>query len=127
MSIQELLCELAFLAQFESPLAIDKITKAPDLFDGIKSKVDKQRIPGQFIITGFTQFSAKLGIRESLTGRIGIVKMNPLCFAKAQQVDPLRATVELWVVSGSLVIMEILSRQKPLNILGDDGPPRIID
>jgi predicted AAA+ superfamily ATPase len=72
-----------FLAQYERPLVIDEITKAPNLFDGIKLVVDKKRIPNQFLVTGSAQFSTRLGIRESLTGRIGMIRLNPLTLAEA--------------------------------------------
>ena len=83
-----------FLSQYERPLVIDEITKAPDLFDGIKSIVDKKRIPNQFLISGSVQFSSKLDIRESLTGRIGILTLNPLNISEAHGISP-RSTVNL--------------------------------
>jgi uncharacterized protein len=97
-----------FLSQFESPLVIDEITKAPDLFDAIKAKVDKKRIPGQFIISGSSQFSEKLGIRESLTGRIGIVKLNPLCLSEATTKDPMPLTLGLPIEKPRFGLEEIL-------------------
>ena len=67
----------------ESPrLTIDEIQKAPDLFDTIKLIVDEQRRPGAFFISGSTQFSSKVGIRESLTGRIGLQRLYPLTIAE---------------------------------------------
>lgn len=60
------------------PLIIDEVQKVPPLFDSLKLSVDENRIPGRYFITGSTQFSEKAGIRESLTGRIGINRLYPL-------------------------------------------------
>ena len=62
----------------EGVTAIDEITKVPDVFDAIKLSVDESRRPGTFIISGSAQFSQKVGIRESLTGRIGLLRLLPL-------------------------------------------------
>ncbi len=70
----------AFVTQTkgERPLIIDEVQKVPDLFDALKLVVDKKRRPGSFIISGSTEFSSKSGIRESLTGRIGMSRLYPL-------------------------------------------------
>lgn len=60
------------------PLVIDEAHKAPALFDEIKAIVDARRIPGRFVISGSVQFSKKTGIRESLTGRVATVRMDPM-------------------------------------------------
>ena len=72
-----------FLSRQETPLIIDEIQKAPKLFDSLKALVDRKKRPGQYYITGSTQFSSKLGIRESLTGRIGMSYLKPLTIQEA--------------------------------------------
>jgi hypothetical protein len=67
-----------FLAKYPRPLVIDEIQKVPKLFDAIKSEVDRKRIPATFFITGSQSFSAGDLSRESLTGRIGTLKLYPL-------------------------------------------------
>ncbi len=58
---------------------IDEVQKVPDLFDSLKLHVDQNRRPGMYIVSGSTEFSKLTGIRESLTGRIGILRLYPLC------------------------------------------------
>lgn len=77
----------SFLAKLPTPLAIDEAQKVPTLFDAIKSVVDRRRTPGRYFLTGSSQFSARLGIRESLTGRIGLHYLYPLTLAEAHQAD----------------------------------------
>jgi predicted AAA+ superfamily ATPase len=65
--------------------AIDEVQKAPELFDAVKASVDGKRRPGVFILAGSTEFSSKVGIRESLTGRIGLLRVWPLTLAEMSQ------------------------------------------
>ena len=68
-----------FLNQFERyPLIIDEAQKAPELFDEIKSKIDENRRPVMFILSGSANFSKKIGIQESLTGRSGLIRMDTM-------------------------------------------------
>lgn len=73
----------AFLGKYPRPLLIDEVQKVPKLFDAIKSEIDKKRVPGRFYLSGSTQFSTRVGVRESLTGRIGLVQLFPLTIAEA--------------------------------------------
>lgn len=63
-------------------LIIDEVQKVPDLFDAIKLHVDENRRPGMYVISGSTEFSRLTGVRESLTGRIGLVRLYPLTLAE---------------------------------------------
>lgn len=74
-----------FLEKLNTPIILDEIQKVPELFDAIKLKVDQNRIPGSYYLTGSAAFSAKTGIRESLTGRIGIIELLPMTLAELQQ------------------------------------------
>ena len=74
-----------FLSKFGRPLVIDEVQKAPALFDAIKYSVDKKKIPGSYYLTGSSTFSSKIGIRESLTGRIGLFELHPLTLSELEQ------------------------------------------
>lgn len=73
-----------FLSRLEKPVIIDEVQKAPPLFDALKLEVDQKRIPGRYYLTGSTSFSAKIGIRESLTGRMGMIPLTPMTLAELQ-------------------------------------------
>jgi uncharacterized protein len=74
----------AFLAQRAEgrPFAIDEAQKAPDLFDAIKYRVDKVKIPGSYLLLGSTEFSKLSLIRESLTGRMSRIRLFPMNLAE---------------------------------------------
>ncbi|NQW45819.1 MAG: ATP-binding protein [Deltaproteobacteria bacterium] len=67
-----------FLAKYARPFAIDEVQKVTKIFDALKSEVDKKRVPGTFYISGSQRFSAGELTRESLTGRIGTLRLFPL-------------------------------------------------
>jgi len=72
-----------FLSKLSLPAILDEVQKAPEIFDALKLKIDRKRIPGQYYLTGSTEFSSRLGIRESLTGRISTLQLYPLTLAEA--------------------------------------------
>ena len=51
------------------PITIDEAQKCPEIFAAIKRAVDKERIPGQFLLSGSANFSILKSITESLAGR----------------------------------------------------------
>lgn len=82
-----------FLAKLKTPVIIDEVQKAPDLFDAIKLRIDQNKRPGSYFLTGSSQWSSKIGVRESLTGRIGIFYLYPFTLSEAHRVafEPKRA------------------------------------
>jgi len=95
-----------FLSRLELPVVIDEVQKAPAIFDALKAAIDRKKRPGQYYLTGSSQFSARIGIRESLTGRIGLLHFYPLTRGELDQFPfepphPLmkrkpRTSVEAW-------------------------------
>lgn len=100
-----------FVARLKPPVLIDEVQKVPIIFDELKRVVDKKRIPGSYLLTGSTSFSAQLGIRESLTGRVGILELHPLSFAELNQLKPRRIDFkEPWKRSGLRAPVEAISQ-----------------
>jgi uncharacterized protein len=83
------------------PYVIDEIQKAPALFDEIKALVDRKRIPGRYVISGSVQFSKRTGIRESLTGRISVLRMDTMTIGETTQ-DLCLATVATYLERGGM-------------------------
>jgi uncharacterized protein len=63
-------------------VVIDEAQKAPPLFDEIKSVVDLDKRPGQFLLLGSTEFSHETKIKESLTGRLSRLRLYPLTLSE---------------------------------------------
>jgi len=60
------------------PLVIDEVQKVPDLFSAMKIKVDDDRTPGQYLITGSTNLKARPDAAESLAGRMRTIRLRTL-------------------------------------------------
>ena len=65
----------AFIQSFAEPLIIDEVQYAPSLFRHLKVRIDQDKRPGRFILTGSQGFALMQGISESLAGRCGVLSM----------------------------------------------------
>lgn len=64
-----------FLQAYPPPLIIDEVQYAPQLFSAIKIHADRNKLPGQFWLTGSQKFHLMSGVTESLAGRIAILDL----------------------------------------------------
>lgn len=71
-----------FLDSYPTPLFIDEVQYAPQLFPYIKMKVDKDKTRGQYWLSGSQLFDLMQNVTESLAGRAGIVKMNSFTYSE---------------------------------------------
>ena len=75
----------AFLNQFEGlPAILDEIQYVPEILQYIKIRIDNERKPGSWIMTGSQQFSLMKGISETLAGRIAILELLPFSLKENQ-------------------------------------------
>ena len=74
-----------FLDSYPTPLFIDEVQYAPQLFPYIKMKVDKDKTRGQYWLSGSQLFDLMQNVTESLAGRAGIVRMNSFTYAEIKQ------------------------------------------
>lgn len=67
-----------FLQTHSTPILIDEVQYAPELFSYIKMAIDKGATPGSFWLTGSQPFKLMELAQESLAGRIAIIHMPTL-------------------------------------------------
>lgn len=67
-----------FLAGLERPVILDEVQRVPGLFLALKSMVDRDRTPGQFILTCSANVLSLPRLSESLAGRMEILTLRPL-------------------------------------------------
>lgn len=67
----------AFIATIETPVAIDEIQRVPELMTEIKLRVDRDKTPGQFAITGSANLLEMRQVKESLAGRAEYLRLHP--------------------------------------------------
>ncbi len=78
-----------FIEELGYPVILDEIQRAKELFIEIESMVNKvrrekgtEKANGMYILTGSQKFHLMKGVSESLSGRVGIIDMEPLSQAE---------------------------------------------
>lgn len=84
-----------FLQIHKTPLLIDEVQYAPELFTYIKISVDKNCKPGDFWLTGSQAFKLMRGIQESLAGRVAVLSLTSLSQAELSDSDMRPFSVDL--------------------------------
>ncbi len=74
-----------FLARYSSPVIIDEIQNAPELLSSIKARVDKDKRPGQWVLTGSQQFPLMRSVGESLAGRVAVLSLQSFAIAELRR------------------------------------------
>jgi uncharacterized protein len=69
---------ISFLEQYQPPMILDEIQYVPELLSYIKTKIDLDRKPGQWLFTGSQNFKLMNRISQSLAGRAAILSLLPL-------------------------------------------------
>ena len=67
-----------FLNTHKTPIVIDEVQYAPELFSYIKIAIDKGAVPGSFYLTGSQSFKLMKLVKESLAGRVAILELPTL-------------------------------------------------
>jgi len=74
-----------FLEQFDGPVILDEVQRAPDLFSYIQVLVDQNREwTGRFILTGSQNFLLLQSISQSLAGRCAVLHLLPFSLAELE-------------------------------------------
>ena len=82
-----------FLDNHPGPLILDEIQYAPELVSSIKRRVDKDRRPAQYILTGSQQWAVMKTLAESLAGRAVFLDLEGFSWAEASE----DTTNECWL------------------------------
>lgn len=74
-----------FLNNRKPPLILDEIQYAPELVASIKRRIDRNRSPGQYILTGSQQWGVLKSMSESLAGRAVFLDLESFCLSEIAQ------------------------------------------
>jgi len=78
-----------FLAQFDGPVILDEVQRAPELFSYIQVLVDERADQvGRFILTGSQNFLLLQSITQSLAGRCAVLHLLPFSLAELMGREP---------------------------------------
>lgn len=93
----------AFFEKYKTPLIIDEVQYAPNLFRYLKDKLDQNRHEmGQLVLTGSQKFELMKNLSESLTGRTAILELEGLSWDefKNYHTDDKTANFEKFIIRG---------------------------
>ena len=72
------------------PVSIDEVQRLPQLTLALKRIVDKDRRPGQFVLTGSSDVFSMPRALDSLAGRVTTLTLRPLSAAEIRRQGPCR-------------------------------------
>jgi uncharacterized protein len=75
---------VGFLHETPPPLILDEIQYVPSLLHFIKDRIDEDRRPGQWLLTGSQSLALMQGVTQTLAGRIAVLSLGPLTVAETQ-------------------------------------------
>ncbi|MSQ89546.1 MAG: ATP-binding protein [Betaproteobacteria bacterium] len=67
-----------FVHDLPEKVILDEVQRVPELFSTIKLVVDRNRVPGRFLMTGSANVLLAPKLSDSLAGRIEIQRLHPL-------------------------------------------------
>lgn len=75
---------VAFVSAVQAPITIDEVQRVPELLLAIKKRVDEDRTPGRFLLTGSAEVRLGGAVAESLAGRMRVLDLGPLSQAELE-------------------------------------------
>lgn len=116
-----------FFQIYKTPIFIDEVQYAPELFTYIKIIIDKNQRPGEFWLTGSQIFKLMKGVQESMAGRVAILNLSSLSqneiFNSCSNVP---FTVDLKVLSDRQKIIKPTTTSEIFSRIFNGGMPAIV-
>jgi predicted AAA+ superfamily ATPase len=69
---------VGFVAALTGRVILDEVQRVPHIFPSLKAAVDERRTAGRFILTGSANVLLVPTLAESLSGRMGMLRLHPL-------------------------------------------------
>ena len=86
-----------FLESHRTPLILDEIQYAPPLVAALKRRIDRDRRPGQYLLTGSQQWGVLRSVAESLAGRAAFLDLEGFSLAELAAAAAGRSWLEEWL------------------------------
>jgi hypothetical protein len=86
-----------FLDGHRTPLVLDEIQYAPEVVPALKRRIDRNRAPGQYVLTGSQQWEVMRSLSESLAGRAVFLDLEGFCLAEIAREVVGRSWLERWL------------------------------
>lgn len=76
-----------FLEEYKNKVIFDEVQRVPELFSYLQTKVDEDKVMGQYIISGSQNFHLMHNITQSLAGRVAMFKLLPFDIQEMQNAN----------------------------------------
>ncbi len=86
-----------FLDNHTTPIILDEIQYAPELLPVIKRRIDDNKSPGQYLLTGSQQWGVLKSIAESLAGRAVFVDLEGFSICEICHPDKMSTWLPNWL------------------------------
>ena len=86
-----------FLNQYPPPVIIDEIQYVPELLSYIKTRIDQDRTPARWILSGSQNFVLMHNVTQSLAGRAAILSLLPFSISEAMDNGQNALSVTQWL------------------------------
>lgn len=93
-----------FLAHKKTPLILDEVQYVPEVVAALKRKIDRDRSPGQYLLTGSQQWGVLRSMAESLAGRTAFLDLEGFALTEIAQVVGRPTWIERWLTSPDDVV-----------------------
>lgn len=77
-----------FISGTSVPVIIDEVQRASDLMRAIKGIVDRDRRPGQYLLTGSANLMTLQKVSETLAGRVALHELQPFMWSEIANKKP---------------------------------------
>ncbi len=74
---------LAFLGAEPPPVILDEVQYAPELLHYVKERIDENRKPGRWILSGSQSLALMQDVSQSLAGRVAVLHLDPFSVEEA--------------------------------------------
>jgi predicted AAA+ superfamily ATPase len=86
-----------FLDNHPAPVILDEIQYAPEVVPALKRRIDRDRRPGQYFLTGSQQWQVLKHLSESLAGRVVFLDLEGFCLAERARAGSDAAWLPAWL------------------------------
>jgi len=85
---------IGFLKANPPPIIFDEIQYTPEFLHYIKSAIDQDRRPGQWLLSGSQSFSLMQGISQSLSGRVAVLSLLPFSLGESHGLGDNKSSID---------------------------------
>jgi len=115
-----------YIASLPKPITIDEIQKVPEVLEGIKLAIDKNRINGEFLLTGSANVLDMKKTKDTLAGRLIEIPMYPLSQKELHHKPEENIIDTLYIKGVEGLSIENISYTEVMQCILNGGYPEIL-